>query len=84
MALGDTLTVKCIGIDGQGTDLAIVTFGNGVYLSHQALAEIDAVGTKTRIIDTRWLSRRESLLPRTSGLSSFSREGLVVDAPRFS
>ncbi len=45
-----------VGVEGTGTDLAIVTFGNGVYLSHQALAEIDAVGTKTRIIDTRWLS----------------------------
>lgn len=45
-----------VGVEGTGTDLAIVTFGNGVYLSHQALPAIDAAGIKTRIIDTRWLS----------------------------
>ena len=26
-----------VGVHGAGTDLAIVTFGNGTYLSHQAL-----------------------------------------------
>ncbi|MBE0555191.1 MAG: MFS transporter, partial [Rhodobacteraceae bacterium] len=45
-----------VGVEGTGTDLAIVTFGNGVYLSYQALPAIEATGIKTRIIDTRWLS----------------------------
>jgi 2-oxoisovalerate dehydrogenase E1 component len=31
-----------VGIDGAGTDLAIVTFGNGCYLSHQARATLAA------------------------------------------
>jgi len=45
-----------VGVDGDGTDLAIVTFGNGVYLSHQALPALEAKGVKARVVDTRWLS----------------------------
>ncbi|UUV08221.1 thiamine pyrophosphate-dependent enzyme [Ruegeria sp. YS9] len=45
-----------VGVDGDGDDLAIVTFGNGVYLSHQARTALQADGIKTRIIDMRWLS----------------------------
>ena len=45
-----------IGIHGDGTDLAIVTYGNGHYLSKQALPELEAAGLKTRIIDMRWLA----------------------------
>jgi 2-oxoisovalerate dehydrogenase E1 component len=45
-----------VGVDGDGDDLAIVTFGNGVYLSHQARTALLADGIKTRIIDMRWLS----------------------------
>ena len=41
---------------GTGEDLAIVTFGNGVYLSRQAEPALAAAGIKTRIIDMRWLS----------------------------
>jgi 2-oxoisovalerate dehydrogenase E1 component len=38
---------------GDGTDLAIVTFGNGTYLSHQAEVPAgEAAGIKARIIDT--------------------------------
>lgn len=45
-----------VGVTGDGTDLAIVTFGNGVYLSHQALPEIRAAGKGARIVDMRWIS----------------------------
>jgi 2-oxoisovalerate dehydrogenase E1 component len=45
-----------VGIHGTGTDLAIVTFANGNYLSRQALPRLKAAGIKTRIIDMRWLS----------------------------
>ena len=45
-----------VGVEGAGTDLAIVTFGNGVYLSQQALPAIAAAGISARIVDTRWLS----------------------------
>jgi 2-oxoisovalerate dehydrogenase E1 component len=45
-----------VGTYGAGDDLAIVTFGNGVYLSRQAEPALAAAGIKTRIVDTRWLS----------------------------
>ena len=43
-----------VGVRGSGTDLAIVTYGNGVYLSEQAVAKLD--GVQVRIIDLRWLA----------------------------
>lgn len=45
-----------VGITGSGRDLAILTFGNGAYLSHQALQRLSAAGLDSRIIDIRWLS----------------------------
>ena len=71
-----------VGVEGTGTDLAIVTFGNGVYLSHQALPALDAVGIKTRIIDTRWLSPlpKEALTEAVRGCKHI----LIVDETRHS
>lgn len=40
---------------GTGTQLAIITYGNGYYLSRQAEAELRAAGIDLRIIDLRWL-----------------------------
>ncbi|AQZ50893.1 dehydrogenase E1 component subunit alpha/beta [Martelella mediterranea] len=45
-----------VGIHGDGDDLAIVTFGNGAYLSLQAKRELELLGIATRVIDLRWLS----------------------------
>ncbi|MBN8629703.1 MAG: MFS transporter [Rhodobacterales bacterium] len=71
-----------VGVSGDGTDLAIVTFGNGVYLSHQALPQIEAAGIKTRIVDTRWLSPlpKEALTAAVAGC----RNILIVDETRHS
>jgi len=44
-----------LGVHGKGKDLAIVTYGNGYYLSRQAEAELHAKGIDLRIIDLRWL-----------------------------
>ncbi|MFC3282468.1 thiamine pyrophosphate-dependent enzyme [Litchfieldella rifensis] len=41
---------------GDGRQLAIITYGNGVYLSHQAMARLQAEGVAMRIIDLRWLT----------------------------
>ncbi len=43
-----------VGVHGDGEDLAIVTFGNGRYLSQKALHQIEAAGLTTRIVDLRW------------------------------
>jgi 2-oxoisovalerate dehydrogenase E1 component len=40
---------------GSGTELAIITYGNGYFLSRQAEAELRASGIDLRIIDLRWL-----------------------------
>ena len=45
-----------VGVHGDGTDLAIVTYGNGRYLSTQAQAELAAQGVNARIVDLRWLA----------------------------
>jgi 2-oxoisovalerate dehydrogenase E1 component len=42
---------------GDGTDLAIITYGNGYYLSRQAEKILnDKHGMKIRVIDLRWLA----------------------------
>ena len=69
-----------VGVHGAGEDLAIVTFGNGNYLSQQALPAIEAAGIKTRIIDTRWLSPLpvDALIAATKGCKNI----LIVDETR--
>ena len=71
-----------VGVSGGGADLAIVTFGNGVYLSNQALPQIEAAGIKARIVDTRWLSPlpKEALTAAVAGC----RNILIVDETRHS
>lgn len=44
-----------IGVHGKGRDMAIITYGNGYYLSRQAESELHAKGIDLRIIDLRWL-----------------------------
>jgi 2-oxoisovalerate dehydrogenase E1 component len=71
-----------VGVSGDGTDLAIVTFGNGNYLSHQALPGIEAAGIKARIVDTRWLSPlpKAALTKAVNGCKRI----LIVDETRHS
>lgn len=44
-----------LGQHGNGTGLAIITYGNGYFLSRQAESELRAAGIDLRIIDLRWL-----------------------------
>ena len=69
-----------VGVTGTGTDLAIVTFGNGHYLSQQARREIEAEGVQTRIIDLRWLQP----LPKAALADAVQgcRHILIVDETR--
>lgn len=71
-----------VGLHGGGQDLAIVTFGNGVYLSQQALPAIEAAGIKARIVDMRWLSPlpKDALTEAVQGCGNI----LVVDETRHS
>jgi 2-oxoisovalerate dehydrogenase E1 component len=69
-----------VGVWGRGADLAIVTFGNGHYLSRQAAPELAAAGIALRIIDLRWLAP----LPEASLAAALAgvRRVLVVDETR--
>jgi 2-oxoisovalerate dehydrogenase E1 component len=71
-----------VGVHGAGDDLAIVTFGNGTYLSHQAQPALLAAGINTRIIDLRWLSP----LPEAALTQAIqgARHILIVDETRHS
>ncbi|MDX5350225.1 MAG: MFS transporter, partial [Paracoccaceae bacterium] len=77
-----TIPLGQVGVDGAGSDLAIVTFGNGTYLSHQALSRITEAGVDARIIDTRWLSP----LPKAALTEAVAgcRHILIVDETRHS
>lgn len=69
-----------VGTHGAGRDIAIVTFGNGVYLSRQAEARLAAEGVKARIIDARWLSPlpTDALVAAVEGCERI----LIVDETR--
>lgn len=43
-------------IIGAGADIAIVTYGNGTYLSRRAAHRLQGAGVSSRIVDLRWLS----------------------------
>ena len=45
-----------IGVAGYGTDLAIVSYANGYYLSLQAQRLLAERGIAARVIDLRWLA----------------------------
>ena len=68
-----------VGVTGDGP-LAILTYGNGHYLSQQAEPLLAAQGIETRIIDIRWLAP----LPTEGILSALegAQKVLVVDESR--
>jgi len=68
-----------IGIEGDGP-LAIITYGNGRYLSKQAAEDLAADGIKAKVIDLRWLAPlpADALLEALEG----AEKVLVVDECR--
>ncbi len=68
-----------IGIHGDGNDLAILTYGNGHYLSRQAQVDLETDGVRSRVIDMRWLAP----LAENAILSAIGdRPVLIVDECR--
>ncbi len=69
-----------VGVSGRGTDLAIVTYGNGFYLSQQAAKALKRKGVKLRVIDMRWLAPlpKEELVKQTKACGAV----LIVDECR--
>jgi 2-oxoisovalerate dehydrogenase E1 component len=68
-----------VGVHGDGPDLAIVTYGNGHYLSRQAQRDLADLGADVRVIDLRWLAP----LPQDALLAAIGdRPVLIVDECR--
>jgi 2-oxoisovalerate dehydrogenase E1 component len=45
-----------VDVVGSGTDLTIITFGNGVRMSLRVAASFAATGIGSRVVDLRWLA----------------------------
>ena len=43
-------------VHGEGSDLLIVTFANGVWMSLRAARRLEAEGIRCRVLDLRWLA----------------------------
>jgi 2-oxoisovalerate dehydrogenase E1 component len=70
-----------LGVHGKGSDLAIVTYGNGYYLSRQAEKILaDEHGLNLRVIDLRWLAplNEDGVIESTKGC----KKVLIVDECR--
>jgi 2-oxoisovalerate dehydrogenase E1 component len=78
-APGQKIGLGEVGTDGNGP-LAILTYGNGRYLSTQAAADLKAEGIETRVIDMRWLAPlpTEGILAALNG----AEKVLIVDECR--
>src|SRR5262249_15142495 len=65
---------------GDGSDLLIVTFSNGLWMSLRALKRLEAEGIHCRVLDLRWLAP----LPAEDLAREAARAGrvLVVDETR--
>lgn len=68
-----------VGITGDGP-LAILSFGNGHYLSRQAAADLAEDGIGTRVIDLRWIAPLP--LPALLAALKGAQKVLIVDECR--
>jgi 2-oxoisovalerate dehydrogenase E1 component len=77
--VGERIAFGKVGVTGDGP-VAIVTYGNGHYLSQQAASVLADKGVATRIIDLRWISP----LPETDLVAALAgaERVLVVDECR--
>lgn len=71
-----------VGIRGGGSDLAIVTFGNGLPMSLRAARRLKALGIRATVVDLRWIAPlpTSALLEAVVGFPSV----LVADETRIS
>ncbi len=77
----DEIRLGAVGVAGDGTDLAIVSYANGYYLARQAQARLRAEhGLDARVVDLRWLAPlpEEALLAATAPCGAV----LIVDECR--
>ncbi len=71
-----------VGVHGEGADLLLVSFGNGVPMSRRAAVRLAGLGIATTVVDLRWLSPLplDALVGQAEGFPAV----LVVDETRAS
>ena len=69
-----------VGVYGDGTDICIATYANGLWMSLRVAKRLEAEGIRSRIVDLRWLNPlpTESLMPHVDA----SKGLLIVDECR--
>jgi len=53
---GTAIDLGEVGLHGEGRDVLVVTFGNGVPMSLRAADRLEREGVGVRVLDLRWLS----------------------------
>jgi 2-oxoisovalerate dehydrogenase E1 component len=69
-----------IGLFGEGRDVLLVTFGNGVHLSRRAAATLAEHGVASTVLDLRWLAPLP--VDALTGVAAGFTAVLVVDETR--
>jgi len=54
-APGEHIPVGEVGVYGDGTDLCIASYANGLWMSLRVAKRLEARGVKARVVDLRWL-----------------------------
>ncbi len=52
----ESLPVGEVGVYGDGDDLTIASYANGLWMSLRVAARLEAAGHRVRVIDLRWLA----------------------------
>ncbi|MCU1656026.1 MAG: Transketolase central region [Pseudonocardiales bacterium] len=80
--IDEDVAIGSARMHGDGNDLTIVSFGNGVRMSLRVAKRLSAQGIHARVLDMRWIAP----LPVTDLLSAADATGrvLVVDETRHS
>ncbi len=82
-APGECMPIGEVGVYGDGTDLTIATYANGLYMSLRVAKRLEEErGWKIRVIDLRWLNPLpiDALMPHVQATKNL----LVVDECRAS
>jgi 2-oxoisovalerate dehydrogenase E1 component len=77
---GDAMPVGEVGCEGDGTDLCIASYANGLWMSLRVAKRLEAEGVRCRVVDLRWLLPLpiDALLPHAEACGRL----LVVDECR--
>ena len=52
---GDSMPLGEVSVTGEGTDLCIASYANGLHMSLQVAAQLASEGVGCRVVDLRWL-----------------------------